>query len=158
MERSLPQEPHPFPPPRPTPFSETVSRSVSPFPVRSSLPPLAFIFLSPPLQPPRSSPPLSSLPAPACPTPGKPLPSGSAAFISGFPSRGRQRLVAALLVRGRRAEGQATVAGARRPPPAPPAPPSRPPSGRPQPCGSRFQTHPRPTPRASAASSRDPAC
>lgn len=52
-------------------------------------------------------------------------------------------------------EDPATAAGAR---PPPPAPPFRPPSGRPQPCGSPRQAHLRPTPRASAASSRDPAC
>ncbi|XP_058413413.1 parathymosin [Diceros bicornis minor] len=93
-----PQEPHPFPPPRPTLFSATVSLSISPCwscPSRLSRSPSPRFHPPIPTSPTSAFIPLPSplLPAPACPTPGKPLPSGSSAYISGFPARGRQRLV-----------------------------------------------------------------
>lgn len=84
--------------------------SVSPFPPPGlvlppssrALPPLAFILLSPPLQPPfSSSSPLLSSPLPPAPPLGSPS-RRTTAFISGFPARGRQRLVG----------GSSAVAGA----------------------------------------------
>ncbi|XP_055465368.1 parathymosin [Psammomys obesus] len=109
--RCLPLEPHPFPPPRPTPLSP--EPSVSPFPPSRSRPSSrparspALRFHPPiPTSPTSSFIPLPSplLPAPACPTPGKPLPSGSAALKAGsLPGGGSGWSAAALLVRGRRA-------------------------------------------------------
>ncbi|XP_063093696.1 max-binding protein MNT-like [Cavia porcellus] len=86
------QEPHPFPPPAPLP-----SRALP-----SSYPHLSSS---------RSPPPRACLPLPP-PHPWEAPPVGQRCLISGFPARGRQRLVGgSSAVRGRRAQNQVSLRG-----------------------------------------------
>ncbi|XP_052028868.1 parathymosin [Apodemus sylvaticus] len=128
-----PQEPHPFPPPRPTPRSPEPSVSPFPLPVSSFLQSRSLSRPSLPSSYPHLSnllfhpPPLSSPPRSRLPHPWEAPPVGQRRLKSGFPSRGRQRLV------GGSSAGAGAASRTERPRPEraghrPHRPPARPPA------------------------------